>query len=233
MQKYIKETNFENDTEVSDLLIKNCVLNRLFCQNFVKYYNLAREKQKTVSQDFDSLLIDNFTHSQNIKARMDFLYCLISNNRWQMEEGPIDFLFNIIYCNALDDKDKNEFYRFVQKKMENDNSTELMEKVFNIFTQRICKDRKSCQNLSFQAFESYLKVFLDLNQRKNALKFNFSKSKDNYEITSFSKDPERLEGFDSLWQIIFESFSDEIMNKGIEILHTLYTVIKLIDKMIL
>ena len=34
--------------------------------------------------------------------------------------------------------------------------------------------------------------------------------------------PEELTGFDILWKIVFESFSEEIMNKGIEILHGLY-----------
>lgn len=35
-------------------------------------------------------------------------------------------------------------------------------------------------------------------------------------------EPEDLKGFHLLWKIIFESFSKDIMNKGIELLHNLY-----------
>jgi len=108
--------------------------------------------------------------------------------------------------------------------MENDLSHELIDKLFIIFTEKICKDKKSCQNLTFQAFESYLKVFLDKNQRKNLLKYNKIDRENIYDITSYCANPEQLEGFEALWKIIFDSFSIEIMNKGIEILHDLYTV---------
>ena len=50
-----------------------------------------------------------------------------------------------------------------------------------------------------------------------------------YSIT-VNVDPENLIGFDILWKIIFDSFSNEIMNKGIETLHILYTNIRQNDK---
>ena len=187
---------------------------------------LAKEKKnllKEKTNEFDALLIDNFIHTNNIKARIDFLNNLVSNNLWQLND-PIDFLYTNLYENSLSDKDKSEFFKFIQNKLEIFPSNKLVEKLFNIFTQNICKEQKRCQNLTFQAFESYLKVFLDKNKRNYLLQYNKLAREDKYDITSYCSNPEKLEGFDTLWRIIFESFSNEIMNKGIEILHDLYTV---------
>lgn len=173
--------------------------------------------------EFENELFDGFTHSNNIKVRLDFLNVLTYLNLYI--EDPIDFLFNNLYLSpANTDKDKSEFFKYVKKKMDNDLTETLIDKLFNIFTDKICIDQKNCQVLPYQAFESYLKVFLENNQKKNLLKYNKLDRDNIFDITSYCSSPENLEGFDTLWRIIFESFSNEIMNKGIEILHDLYTV---------
>jgi len=64
---------------------------------------------------------------------------------------------------------------------------------------------------------------LNLNQANKKLKYNKIPRETKIEINAFCN-PDDLLGFDILWKIVFESFSNDIMNRGIEILHDLYTV---------
>ena len=167
LQKYIKEINISNDYDLYKLLIEDNKLNNLFCKNFVFYKEFVNEKSKNFKDDIDLLPIDNFTHSQNVKARLEFVNILLSNNLWKMKEDPIDFLYSILLDDYISEKDSHEFYNWIKKIIEEDVIPQ--ERIYNLFSEKIC--RNSCNNLSIQAFDSYLKVFLDFNERERNLKY--------------------------------------------------------------
>lgn len=148
---------------------------KLFIQNFTQYKNhvKAMVENKNWSKDIDLLPFDNFTYSQNIRARLNFLDILISENIWSIEPDPIDFIFEMLNNNPICEKDTQEFYKWIKKFIEKNLSFEMEEKIFNLFNNKICSDNKKCQNLSIQAFESYLKIFLDINKIKENLDYTY------------------------------------------------------------
>lgn len=159
-----------------------------------------------------------------MQGRLDFINSLISKKLWSLsDQEPIDFLYVTLVDNAVSEKDKLEFYSWIKGTMDKQVSGDIEKKIFDLFVNKICKDQKSCQSLSLPAFDSYLKVFLNINYVKSKLKYERNIRENKVEITSYSN-PEELYGFEILWKIVFESFSNDIMNRGIEVLHSLYTV---------
>jgi ubiquitin carboxyl-terminal hydrolase 34 len=224
LTKYLKDSDLETDFDLNSLLLQNNKLVTLFCDGFIKYINVVKEKAKNWTQDIDLLPLKDFSHSQNIKARLQFINVLISQRLWGVSENdPIDFVYtNLIENGDICEKDKQEFFIWISKSLESYVDYETQEKIFKLFNDKICKDVKSCQHLTSQAFDTYLKIFLDINARNNLLNYNRMNRDNRYDITVYTK-PEKLTGFDILWQIVFESFSEEIMNKGIETLHSIFT----------
>ena len=149
------------------LLIEENKLNRLYCDNFISYKDQVKEKSKNFKEDIDLLPLDNFTHTQNLKARLEFVNVLLANNLWKIKEDPIDFLYTLLLVDPISEKDSNEFYSWIKKIIEED--VVPQEKIYNLFTEKICLN--NCANLSIQAFDSYLKVFLDFNEREKNLKY--------------------------------------------------------------
>jgi hypothetical protein len=225
LQKYLKDSDLEVDFDLNSLLIQNNRLVNLFCENFIKYINTVKEKAKNWNQDIDLLPLKDFSHSQNIRARLQFINCLIQHKLWNVsEKDPIDFIYStLIEQGNICEKDKQEFYLWISKSLESYVDFETQEKIFKLFNDKICKDTKSCQHLSIQAFDTYLQIFLDINSKSNLLNYTRMNRENKYDVTVYTR-PESLIGFDILWQIVFESFSEEIMNKGIETLHSIFTV---------
>ena len=75
---------------------------------------------------------------------------------------------------SLSEKDSQEFYIWIKKFIEKNDNMDIEEKMFDLFNNKICSDSKKCQNLSIQAFESYLKLFLDINKKNKYLDYNYS-----------------------------------------------------------
>lgn len=230
LQKYLKDSDLETDYDLNRLLVTDYKLSTLFCNNFTKYVTYVKEKSKNWTQDIDLLPLKEFSHSQNVRARLQFLNILLNQKLWDYKSSdPIDFIYSVlIEQGAISEKDKQEFYLWVNKSLEQYVDYETQEKIFKLFNDKICKDTKSCQNLSIQAFDTYLKIFLDINTRNNHLNYQKIPRENKYELTVYTE-PEKLTGFDILWKIVFESFSDDIMNKGIETLHTIFTVYNIIN----
>jgi len=165
IQKFLVD-NDEVSKKIGEMLITNKI-NELYKVNFKRYKQNALEKAKNYTQDIDTLPIDNFTHSQNLRGRLEFINSLISANLWDSSEDPIMFLYNILIEKPISEKDKIEFFNWIMNLIENNIDQETEEKIYNIFNSKICKDQKCCQTLSIQAFESYLRIFLNINSRKN------------------------------------------------------------------
>ncbi len=167
------DSNHKNIFE--EKLIEQEKIVKLFINNFTEYKTQVKAMvdNKNWSKDIDLLPFDNFTYSQNIRARLNFLDLLISQNVWVIEPDPIDFIFEILNNNPICEKDTQEFYKWIKKFIEKNLSFEMEEKIFNLFNNKICSDNKKCQNLSIQAFESYLKIFLDINKNKDNLEYTY------------------------------------------------------------
>lgn len=156
-------------------LIEKEKIVKLYIKNFSDYkiQVKAMVENKNWTKDIDLLPFDNFTYSQNIRARLNFLDILIGENIWNIDPEPIDFIFEILNNNPICEKDTQEFYKWIKKFIEKNLSFEIEEKIFNLFNNKICSDNKKCQNLSIQAFESYLKIFLDINKIKENLDYTY------------------------------------------------------------
>jgi hypothetical protein len=219
LQKYLKDSDLDTDYDLDRLLIEDNKLIKLFCKNFISYTSYVREKAKGWNQDIDLLPLKEFSHSQNIRARLQFINTLISCRLWK-DSDPVEFVYYNLIQDAISEKDKQEFYIWVNKTLERYVDYETEERIFKLFNEKICTD---CRNLSIQAFDTYLSIFLDINTKNNLLSYSKLNRENKYELNVYV-DPESLIGFEILWKIIFESFSQDIMNKGIEILHNIFTV---------
>jgi hypothetical protein len=170
----------ENQNKFKDIFTEE-ILNKkdlvnLFIKNFKDFKTHVKNllETKNCNKDIDNLPLDNFTYSENIRARMRFLYILIIKNIWSSFEESIDFIFNIMITESIHEKDNQEFFIWVKKFIEKNDNMEIEEKIFDLFNNKICSDNKKCQTLSIQAFESYLKLFLDINKKNKNLDYNYS-----------------------------------------------------------
>jgi ubiquitin C-terminal hydrolase len=231
LSKYLKDSDLETDYDLNRLLVDSDNLVNLFRKNFVTYMQYVREKVKNIGteiRDIDLLpLRDEFNHSQNLKARLNFLNTLLTLKLWKVSEDPIHFVYTtLIEQGALSEKDKNEFFNWIKNAIERNVDFETEQKIFKLFNEKLCNDTKSCQNLSIEAFDTYLKVFLDINSQSGSLTYSKIPRESSFDIDVYVE-PEKLIGFQILWKIVFESFSVDIMNKGIETLHSLFTNVQL------
>ena len=228
LQKYLRDSDLSSDYDLNLLLVENDSLVNLFCNSFSKYLNMVREKSKNWIQDIDLLpLKDNFSHSQNIKSRLQFISTVLSLKLWKIKDDPIEFVFkNLIEQGLISMKDKREFFNWIKNYIDSSVDYSTEEKIFELFNGKICNDTKSCQNLSIEAFDTYLKIFLDINSQRGNLKYHKIPRENKYELDVYIE-PEQLIGFQILWNIVFDSFSVDIMNKGIETLHTIFTNVQI------
>ena len=163
------------DIFTEGILIKKNIVD-LFVKNFKDFKANAKNliEIKNWNKDIDILPLDNFTYSENIRARLRFFNILIVKKIWDSFDESIDFIFNIMINDSLSEKDSQEFYIWIKKFIEKNENMEIEEKIFDLFNNNICSDSKKCQNLSIQAFESYLKLFLDINKKNKFLDYNNS-----------------------------------------------------------
>ena len=187
LSKYIKDSNIVEDSLLRNLLFEENSLVNLYCKNFKDYNNKIKAIVKNWNQDIDLIPLDNFTHTQNLKARLNFINTLLSNKLWNESSiDPIDFLYLILIENANSEKDKLEFFKWIKTTIENKIEVETEEKIFKLFNDKICMDVKSCQNLSIHAFDSYLRVFLNVNQSGSKLTYFQTDSKKQQQVINTS-----------------------------------------------
>lgn len=172
ISKFISTENLSTDDELKEILFIRNNLIEIFINNFTNYSVTIKEKLKTWNQDIELIPLDSFNHSQHIRARLNFLNIIISNQLWKGTAiDPIDFLYEILIHNSNCDNDNLEFYKWIKTIIENKVDSETEQKIFMLFNNKICKDLKGCQNLSIHAFDSYLKVFLNINQSQEKLSY--------------------------------------------------------------
>jgi len=184
-------TNEEKENEINDkglsepskiyLLDNNCEpiidlkdFSNYLIENFEEFRNLVKEtiKNKNWNKDIDLLNVDNQTYTENLKIRLSIISLMVIKKIWKNDQDPILLVFKILIQNSICEKDNFIFYEWIQYLLNSEKlSFENETKIFNLFNETICADNKKCQNLSIHAFESYLKIFLDINKRNNLLDF--------------------------------------------------------------
>lgn len=182
--KEYPEIYSETTNDRKPIIDLNEFINSLL-KNFEEYRKLIKNTihNKNWTKDIDLLSIDNFSYSKNIRKRLGIINTIIFKKIWVHESDPIILVFNYLIEDSLSEKDNFIFYEWIQyllnsEKLDFDKET----KIFNLFNDNICADNKKCQHLSIQAFESYLKIFLDINKKNNLLDFYILKVLPLYKI---------------------------------------------------
>lgn len=142
--------------------------------NFKDYMAKVKGSAKNLTQSQDIDLIpctgDTFTHTQNIKARIEFLNTMLSNQLWDTQKvDPINFLYEILINQGITLKDHNEYYSWIMTILESNKNSDIDDKIFQIFCEKICGNAENYRNLTIQAFDSYLKVFINVNNKANKI----------------------------------------------------------------
>lgn len=154
---------------------------KCFIVNFKEYRSLVKSAIKNKNNSKDNELfanIDNFTYSKNIRKRLGIISSLIFRNIWHYETDPIDLVYDFLMEDSISEKDNLIFYEWIKFLVNAEKlNFESETNIFNLFNKKICADSKKCQNLSIQGFESYLKIFLDVNKKNDLLDFYVIKVK--------------------------------------------------------
>lgn len=176
LSKFIDALN--TDEESKKFLFETHNILELFCKNFSEYSQLIGEKLKNWTQDIDLLPLDNFTHTQHLKARLNFFNNLITQKVFDTDKfDPISFLYETLVVNGKSDKEKSEFYKWIKTIIDNKLDEKTEKTIFKLFNECICSDLKSIQHLTIYAFDSYLRVFLSINQSAEKLTYITNESK--------------------------------------------------------
>lgn len=170
LSKFLRHPFIENDEDVQPIFQNNLLVN-LFCENFKIYNKIANELSKK-STDLENISYDGFSHIQHIKTRLGYAVVLAHLNLFEAANlDIIDFLYNILIENAVSEVDRNEFYKWLNNLLEKNEISNVEDKIFKVFQTKICQDKRSCQNLSFLAFETFLTVFYNINSKENHLNY--------------------------------------------------------------
>lgn len=255
LAKFLTSANFQNDSILSKLLINDDYLMKSFCKNWIAFKSMTREINKSKIDSNTGKILDinsiqyigNYDFTQNIKIRLDFIKILGSTNIWNNKiESMLDFLYKVMIEDILTEFEIKEFFKWINNSIQESNAINfkinpdlenldhgnddlsIEELTFLLFKNKICKDRFTCQTLIVDAFETFLYVFLRINEIQGYISTTRYANGVSLEVIS-RKDPEKLIGFDILWKIVFETKNEDIMNKGIETLHNLFSKVQIED----
>lgn len=224
LNKYLYEMNNKEIiiTPVHEL-VENGFLLTIYEDNFKTYKEKARE---IFEKDPNTMLIDDFTHLDNIKVRCEFLKVII---QLYPDFNFVGFLIEILLKNPVKPEDREFFFKIATTTLEQmtlgKGKMKLLSELFELFKEnQNKKEGNVIGEMSKSAFNVFIAVFLGINQEKGyitRLPFYNDTINDLSGIT-LEKSPDELEGFEILWNIIFDSSNPSIMNEGIEIVNNLF-----------
>ena len=220
------QENSDNKEELKEVINEftkdNHLINLL--ENNLKLY-LAKakeilEKNKISPEQGDNnkkLLIDNFSHEDNIKKRLDILPYLI--NEYYPDYDFLPFLKNILVVNPIESSDQLLFYDFIKKfisdkkntnKISDKNKNKLREEIFKL----ISKEEKNEINL--EQLKLFITIFLEMN--KDKIIFEDNTENEIKEVIDINE----LTGLDTFWDIIFKINDEKNLSFGINIIYQIY-----------
>lgn len=214
---FLVENYLSDDYDLYKLFIEDQKLFKAYKESFIKYMELIRAKVKE-NKDIINVekltLNDKFTHSQNLMCRFEFINILMLSKLWDLNEcHPIDFVYDLVLKDKVCDNDEVLFFNFL-KNIHSRN--ELDKKIFDFFVEKFCANKDSIINLSVEGFETFFELFINFASENDEINIKPDKSVDCF------VEPEKLAGFETLWKIVFESKSSNIIDKGITFLNALF-----------
>lgn len=168
--------NSNNESEILNL--ENlCVI---IFNNLEEYRKAVKclTKTKNWNKDLDLLPIDSFNYTQNMRIRLEFFMFFIFKKIWIQNspyEDQILYIYHILVEDQITEKDNLEFYLWIKNLLNSNNMNyEIEQNIFSLFNTKIFNDLKNCQSLSIQGFESYLKIFLNINKKHELLNYYYN-----------------------------------------------------------
>ena len=219
INNYIKENPNENLPYLCEIKCLNDFLKeehliKIFEENFTNYINFARKKFSSKNLiDIDRIIIDGFSHYENINERLNFL---ILSNKIYPNYNFLPKIKELLLDNPSASSDKNLLYNFIINflSLENKNKikNEIREYLFEI-SKKIDQTK-----MTFVQFKVLFELFLSLNSSK--LKYKIINKNEEYEVNIESNDlSENIYGIDFLWKIIFQAEEEKIIKKLVNILY--------------
>ena len=217
------ENDKEKEKEIINQFIKDNHLINLFENNTKMYLAKAKkilEENKiafTEGELISKYIIDDYTHNDNIKKRIDILPFLI--NEFYPEYDFLPFLKNVLLTNPVSPNDQLIFYDFIKKYIsENINSNKISEETKEKFRQEIFEliSENDKGDITLEQLKLFIVIFLDINKDKITLEENSEN-----EIKEVSN-IEELKGLDKLWNIIFKINEEKVLSFGVNIIYQIY-----------
>ena len=218
LNKYLFEmNNREYIAPMSELIQDNKLLN-IFIDNFKAYKTTAKEISEKKG---DLNNIDGLSHFNNLRLRCEFLKVII-----QLYEDFdfIQLLIEILLTEPVLKEDKDMFFQFIHNLLTQNDNDKVKKKIVNEIFELFDKKSELIGEITNHAFFVYVSVFIGINQQKGYLTKlpSYNDKPNDLSSITLQKNADELVGFDILWNLIFESTSDYIMNQGIEIVNTLF-----------
>ena len=226
----IKEENTDNSNDFINKAIHKIIdyekLLNLFKDNFLSYKKKAKENIKENQKEKD-LIIDGYTHEENMKNRVLFLIKIIP-----ILYPKFDFfelLKDICLHEPVFQSDKLFFYDFMKKFITETSSKNILSinskeqkilietQLFNMLTE----ENKS--ELTLSQFNLYIEIFYDINKEKGLLLYD--KNKNGEYIIDINNEIkiEDVFGLDNLWSLLFDLNKQDLTEKLIIIIYNLYS----------
>ena len=223
---YLKES-------IKDFVADEKLLN-LYKNNFINYIERIKEQIKSKKDlviNPDEEIIDNYSHTINIKKRIEFL------NKWITLIYPafdfVPFLKEILLSNPVSQNDEIIFYEFIQKYIsesslnENKIRKEKKDKMKEQLFQNFIENDQS--NMTFSEFKLFISIFLGINSSNICYLVD---KDDNYDISLSCQSVEDIKDLDKLWNVFFQIKEEKVLNKAISIIFNIYKSVNQIEKLL-
>ena len=206
-------TEFTKDNHLINLLENNLKIYLAKAKEIFEQNKISPIEGDKISK----FIIDNFTHEDNIKKRLEILPYLI--NEYYPDYEFLPFLKNILVVNPIGANDQLLFYDFIKKfisekkytdKISEKNKNKLREEIFEL----ISKEEKSEINL--EQLKLFITIFLEMN--KDKIIFEENTENEIKEVIDINE----LKGLDTFWDIIFKINDEKILSFGINIIYQIY-----------
>ena len=217
------EQEQKKENVVINEFTKDNHLINLFENNLKMYLTKTKEilEQNKISFTEGDLIskyiIDDYSHSDNIKKRLDILLFLIKEYYPNYDFLP--FLKNVLVINPVGPNDQIILYDFIKKYISdnsytNNTNDEIKEKFRQEVLELISENDKN--EITLEQLKLFIAMFFDMNKEK--IKLEENKENEIKEVINI----EELTGLDKLWNIILQINNEKILSFGINILYQIY-----------
>ena len=202
------------------ILIDNDKLLNLFKNIFILYKKNAKENIGNKNEN--NLVIDGYSHQDNMKNRISFLVKIIPVLYPKFDF--LELLKEICINNPIFKSDKIFFYDFMKKyiseKSEDTNSKEQKIKIETQLFNMLSQENKTELNLS--QYNLYIEIFLDINNSKELL--IYSKNPNGGYIININNNVniDDIFGIDKLWDLLFQLENEDLTQRSIKFIYNLY-----------